>query len=75
MAPTGWANPFPTYRIASTPASYLGHRFFAALAIAALPAVDSFAFGGSLGLLQPLGFRSVAFSLRTGLLPKRFFVP
>jgi hypothetical protein len=46
MAPIGWSNPFPTYPIASSPASCIGHRFFAALAIAALPAVDNFAFGG-----------------------------
>jgi hypothetical protein len=47
MAPTGWSNPFPTYAIVFTAASYFGHRFFAAMAIAALPAVDGFAFGGA----------------------------
>jgi hypothetical protein len=86
MAPTGRSNPYSTGPIASTPASYLRHRFFAALAIAALPAVDSFAFSVSgLRLLQLLGFRPLVpslarlffelSSLRAGLLPKRSSVP
>jgi hypothetical protein len=45
MAPTGWSSPFPTCPIVSSPASYIGRRFFAALAIAALPTVDNFGFG------------------------------